>query len=581
MFEHQSKTNNQSVDEVGRPPDIVIPSDLQDLDVMALASGIWQELEGAGRKLLHAIERERTVHHVANALTHIHNSLRAEKNESWTVAVDLTTDFGSGYGVASRLTQLRELAEKTKGKSVTFVVQAAIPDKPVDPSPNGDKTKTVDLKIERYIIQNGNMTKLETVPSGGLGDNLQALLSLCSKTHPSSKLALVLDSHGLGNEGVSGDTGSLGVDELVEVVKKGLKGSDRTRLDLINFDSCLMSQNGVLQRIKQISTGVVASTEIESGEGQNLIPPLEILLDKPARDGVALGRDIIEATRRQAQEREEKRERVPIKTLAFINLREYEGFRAHLDRFGDKLAAMLGDKNSNDAICKAIDETKLYGSSVGLRSDSEKRDLKEFTDRVIAAAENGAIKDPDGEIRAAGKNLLLATTKLVESYYGHAEYKNHGGVTVFLPHRDLRNLDREARRKNSAGKISLMTEPDSFNDINKTDETRLGLTRKIIEETGWMRAGYLKTGTDDELKELDNNLANFTKAKSDQERKSCLIDLHEAALKLENAPYFKQQRIDILERLQRSASKVFRAQLVEEQGGWNKLRRQLSERPAR
>lgn len=400
----------------------------------------------------------------------VKQGLSREKTD-WTLAFNLTTDYGSGYGVEQRMTELQELAEKTKGKPVTFVVQAAMPDYQ---SAEAFLTGVADSHyLDRYVIRDGQMTWIESAKSKGYAKDTEDLLAFTGKRFDAKQMGLVIDSHGSGNRGLTGDTGSATVPEFVDAVKNGLKAARRAHLDVLDFDCCLMSQNGVVSAVKDLSRNVVASAETEHIAGQELITPLEKILDNPRLTAAEVSREFVDASKKRQATNEavnqllhyfgvDKSVRVPIKTLSHISTSEYDGFRTSLDAFGDKLTDRLKDDKSRAGIEQAIDDTATYGSrppsfflfffSAG---GSQKYDLKDFTQKIVKAIDSGAIQDEDGSLKACAEEVLARRGKLVRDYFGHGKYEGLGGLSTFLPERDLRTGSKE--KAESVYKAELVT----------------------------------------------------------------------------------------------------------------------------
>jgi hypothetical protein len=392
----------------------------------------------------------------------------AREKTDWTIAINLTTDFGSGYGVNARMKELRDLAEKTKGTPVTLVVQAAYPSYSswsslISMTPDGHQ-------LYRYIIKDGKMTMADSVKSQGYAKDTEGLLTFTGSRFDPKRLGLIMDSHGQGNKGLTGDTGKASVAEFVDAVKKGLKAIGKEKLDVLDFDCCLMSQDGVVDALKGLASDVVASPETEHIAGQVVSGPLEKLAKNPAATSDQVARSFVTASQDRQRASEQmwkwleqlgipKGDRVLISTLSHINTREYTDFQKNLDKFGDKMCEALKDEKSRAAIEKAIDETATYGGSGSLLFflfgvGSKKYDLKDFTTRVVKAIEAGEIKDADGSLKASAQAVLDNRAKLVKDYFGHGRYEGLGGISTFLPGRDLRASTRD--RAESTYKAELV-----------------------------------------------------------------------------------------------------------------------------
>jgi hypothetical protein len=365
-----------------------------------------------------------------------------KQSEQWLFCVDVTTkDFGAGDNIALRLSQFQKLAEQTKDKpDVAIVIQTAVADVEQNSLPLYGKVFNNPYHIDRYIIRDGAIQKIDSVNSSGLTNDIRNLLSFAGNHFNSKHTSLIIDSHGRGNEGLNGDTGSSKLDEMIAAIKAGL--GPGKKLDLIDFDSCIMAQNGVLKHIHEVTDQVVASPETEGGKGQDLTGPITRVVQEPKTTAFELAEIMINTARQQTPEspsdtqfKLRSREqfamdgKVQIPTLAHFDLTHYDSFRKELDQFGDALVQAIKDPKGRHSIDRIISDTPTYGAF------QKKRDLKGFIEQVLDGIANKRIPDHDGQLRLHGGVTLDALKKLVPSYSGFDKYASRGGLTVFLPER--------------------------------------------------------------------------------------------------------------------------------------------------
>jgi hypothetical protein len=516
----------------------------------------------------------------------------AEKKTDWTVALNLTTDFDDDEdGRFYRLDDLREFAAKTKGKSLTIVVQAAFANEP-------DGQGKTSFTLERYIVRDGEIKQVSHGASKGYAEDLQDLMAYTTKNAPSDKLALIMDSHGVGNKGLLGDTGKVTLAEFVKRVEDGLKGSGREKLDLIHFDACLMAQNGAMDHVKKVADYMVASPETESTWGISLVPLWDKLAGNPKIDAREFGRELVRQARVQGLERQKQDYRIPIDTISHVDLRKYGEFRKSLDTFGGKLADSLKDGDNKALIEQAIDNSRKYGSGwTGIVSGGSwlgmlggggnnkalpyRVDLQDFANNIIKAIEDGRFKDDDRVIKKAAEELLRRRGDMVDSNYAHGKYEGTGGISVFLPARNMRNVEREARMMTSAGRLSEMSESNCFAAINKDDASRAAFVRAAKSEIASTKPFWILgvKGVDSELKVLEDAVNGFEKASSENSRRIALARVNRAAHNLElTKPFEEKQHANRVE-LRQKVSEVYKLQLVDEKdmSGWAKLRNQLKD----
>jgi hypothetical protein len=376
--------------------------------------------------------------------------------QDWVIAMNLAADFGNECTIEKRTKKLQELAADTQGKPVTIVVQFAV------------KQKDGACKLERFALNDGKVVKLESPGrSGGYASDVEQLLKFTNQNYQTRNLGLILDSHGTGNGGMSGDTGSLSLTELRDSVTRGLRNSGHDKLDLLQFNACLMGQNGVLESTQSIARHIVASAEPEGTGAQGRDFDNRVFRELLRNPSMTAG-DLADVGIRQARDMARD-----FPTLAHFDMEKYGKFRESLDAFGEKMAKLCKDPAQLAVIQNIIRETFAYGGGSikflnlflgggkdkpflgkpdfikppsgsdwgfqgiggsGVRAESGRRDVKDFVARVLLAISKGQLKDEDGSLEKAAKSLLIDGTALVKSFFADGkERMNTGGLSAFLP----------------------------------------------------------------------------------------------------------------------------------------------------
>lgn len=387
--------------------------------------------------------------HLFNQQTDSHlGEAKPPAKTQWTVAINLAQDWGS----FNRMDELKQVVNDTRGKDVSILVQASVADSgaqphgPRQPTPydrydgavgqerseSHHSTPTEQAKpkspsgsgfhLDRYLIKDGQIQKLETVPSTGYATDVESFLKFTEQKAPSDKIAYINDSHGGGNIGLMGNVGDATVKEFKDAIQKGLAGSGHDHLDVLDFDACQMGQNGVLRNMQGVADHIIASTENESFRGPELMKPIEQILANPALTPDTLAEDIVDAQRQNPEND------VRVETYSHYNMSQYKGFHDSLDSLGERLASVLQNPQSRTTLDGLIDASKRFGGWGDGPSD-----LQDFLTRVVDAIDTKKLPDPNGELKQTIQNVLQQEKKLVESYYGHGDYAKLGGISVFLP----------------------------------------------------------------------------------------------------------------------------------------------------
>ncbi len=363
---------------------------------------------------------------------------------AWTVAVDLTSDLilpdGTDVGGHHELSKLEQLVEASKGQpDVAIAVQAA-GSRSREQLPTNGTGQQQDVQLDRYIIRDGQLTKVETVDSQGIQENQTGLLQFATQFAPSDHIGLVIQSHGGGADGLVGGTGEETLAQLNAAVKAGLTGSGHERLDLLDFDACSMASAATLGAVTDIADQVVASELRERAsknfDGQNLNAILTNLLQNPQLSPEDLAKTFVQRANEGVTP--EVLQGDPFKhagadVLSSYDSSQYGQFSNALNALGVQLThAVTQDAAARSEIEQLIDETSELP---GGQNFPERRDLREFVQSVKAAADSGELRDDDGAISRAATQLLDAQTNLTgdTQTVNAAGYDQLGGMYVFLP----------------------------------------------------------------------------------------------------------------------------------------------------
>ena len=197
-------------------------------------------------------------------------------HKDWTVAVELGATLPGdpsnpkGWGAQAQLKELKKLAESTKGKSVNFMVHAEMPEDKkgniCDNKPDGDSSACVTdaqnknrAVTERFFIHDGKIEQLPDKKYKSGADSIKDLLAESGKLAPADKLGLIVQSHGMGTDGIATNLGETSLDGTIGAIKDGLKKTGHEKLDLLDYDSCTMSDVKVLSKSENVARDVVAS----------------------------------------------------------------------------------------------------------------------------------------------------------------------------------------------------------------------------------------------------------------------------------------------------------------------------------
>lgn len=231
--------------------------------------------------------------------------------------------------------------------------------------------------IQRSEVRDGELELLESLDAAsmGSGDTLGGFLAFCADEAPSERAAVVLWNHGGGplggvcfdeNEGYD----SLGIDELEAALAAGAEARGGVPYDIAGMDACLMGSAEVAGALAGEARYLVASEELEPGEGWDYEALVDALAEGPALDTEDVAASICDA------------------------------FWDRCERFGTEASATLSaiDLSAMDVVGEALDAAiDVYADA-----DEPKRALSALADGARAAEAFGA----DEEEGSAPMNLV-------------------------------------------------------------------------------------------------------------------------------------------------------------------------------
>jgi hypothetical protein len=427
---------------------------------------------------------------------------------NWTVAINLTTTLDVAVnphsrnsadvhdGARTKTAQLLEIAESTKGKPVTMVVQNAEPDpnfkpshsKDVDAVPSTGPARPNNMLLHTYIIHDGKIDELPSRPSGGIAADTQALLTTAGKQAPADHIAFISQSHGGGPDGIEGDTGRATLDEVNAAIKNGLQGSGHEKLDVLDFDACSMGNARVLAALAHSADQIVASTETEAAggsgaDGQNTQAMMQALLNKTDMTPAQLAEHSIKIANAGLNDDHQRRggeaKASGTSTLSQYDASKIDSFNHDVDGLGNALSNAWNNPNNHNAIRAAIENTPLSTKMKGHladRPEAEERDVKTLATNLVRDIKQGSISDPDGSLKRASEALLNSMQAMVTHYHGAHEkgYDRQGGVSLFMPGHEF--LDNQARA-NDTEDIARLTDIDNQRKNSTLDSKDSVLSR--------------------------------------------------------------------------------------------------------
>lgn len=201
------------------------------------------------------------------------------------------SDLETNYGCATQ--DLMELMEVTLPDNVRVVIQTGGAKEWQNNVVNADI-------LQRYVYDSTGLTLVDELPPASMGDTatLTDFLRFCKTYYPAEHTAVLFWNHGGGSvNGAAFDEryylDSLTLDEMRTAFGRVWPGDENNPpLELVGFDTCLMATVDVVDTFVGTARYLVASEEVEPGNGWNYTGWAGALAEDPTMDGAALGRII-------------------------------------------------------------------------------------------------------------------------------------------------------------------------------------------------------------------------------------------------------------------------------------------------
>ncbi|MDQ7821473.1 MAG: clostripain-related cysteine peptidase [Candidatus Eremiobacteraeota bacterium] len=298
-------------------------------------------------------------------------------------------------------------------------------------------TTMKDKKIEtvrRYYVTKDNSEspqikspKLADLGEQDMGDPkvVSDFLEWGIKKFPAEHYAIIFFNHGAGFAGSLSDekSGNL-VDtaEMKEVVDKAAQAAGK-KIDLVDFDACLMAQVEVAHALKDGASYMVASEETERGSAQPLAKVMKVLQegskDLPMSPEDLAKLFVYESFYQTGSE-------MFTTTLSAVDLAKIDKVTASTDALAK---AIMGDKDEHKQIRKDAAKSENYCQGLNYKLYNDYHDVGHFAKILQQDA-----KIQDENVKKAARELLdaLGSAVIAVEHQGKG-YTESTGLSTYLP----------------------------------------------------------------------------------------------------------------------------------------------------
>jgi hypothetical protein len=341
--------------------------------------------------------------------------------DTWTVMIYLAADNDIEADAIDAATDMASVA----GENLTVVVQA-------DRYGAYDETAFPGADpyqgSRRFAIDDGAFSLLGDLGALDATDprTLADFVAWATDAYPADHRALVLWDHGGAWQGALSDEHHgrplMPASDLAQAIADGVP--DGTRLDLLGFDACLMSNVETIQGVAAQARWIVASEEEQIGNW-SYAAFFHAIIDRPSSSPEEIARAIVDAEPAQAASDGD-----PTFTLAAI---DGERFTTDVVPHFSSFAAAMTTTISDGRVATAIAHARAQADGFG-RSPTE--DVFEVID--LGQLAHAIATDP-----ASGAALAAEASAMLDAIDAAVVHRVAGpvhagafGLSIYLPARD-------------------------------------------------------------------------------------------------------------------------------------------------
>ncbi len=268
------------------------------------------------------------------------------------------SDLESKHGSASM--DLKEMMEVQLPENVKVVIETG-------GASEWENSKVKSDVLTRFTYDKDGLKKVGTVELSNMGDQetFSDFLNYCYTYHPAENSMVILWNHGGGVlGGVAYDEiyglDSLSMKELQGAFASSFPNVTEPVFDIIGFDACLMANIDTANIISPYASYMIASQELEPGNGWDYTGILTALAANPKISskeiGIAVCDSFMEGCVKYGTAAEA--------TLSLIDLTKAEALFAQFNLYGDELFAQsLEDEALFASLGRAANSAEGYGGN--------------------------------------------------------------------------------------------------------------------------------------------------------------------------------------------------------------------------
>ena len=275
------------------------------------------------------------------------------------------------------------------------------------------------------VIEKGHLREIADWGELNMGDpaNLKKFFDETTKQFPAKRYGVVFGDHGAGWPGILSDESaggdSVDMSEMPVVLKDFT--TKHGKLDFIGFDACLMANFEVARTVAPYAKTMVASEELEPGDGWNYTPLLTRLSQNPEMDSVGFGKAVVDTYREYYLGGQERDDSI---TLSVIDLSKIDALSAAIDglSLSNQMFVKTGGRPSMLKVAAARSRAEEFGKG----HDVDNYDLAAYAAGIKT-------QSPDPVTVKSSDAVTAAVNAAVVYKVNGKEHPRAGGLSIYFP----------------------------------------------------------------------------------------------------------------------------------------------------
>ena len=331
--------------------------------------------------------------------------------DTWTIFIYLCgTDLETRMGAA--VLDLIQLVEAEPTENVRFVIQTG-----------GTAEWSNDMfsseQGERWVIENGDIQLIETVPLKSMGDPsyLSDFLKWGVENYPAAKMGVDIWDHGGGcitgacfDEVYGYD--SLSLRELDDAFAEVYKNMT-DQFEFIGFDCCLMVTAEIANIMASYARYFYGSQESEPGSGWDYTAISNAIAEDPSIDGGDLGKVVADSFYQECASVDQE----DGCTFTIVDCSKVDDFVIAFNDYARELFNSASDSLSD--IVRGINNAENFGGNNKAEGYTNMVDLGDIVNQCSAYVD--------------GSSLLSAMNDAICYNINGSQHRNASGLSVYYP----------------------------------------------------------------------------------------------------------------------------------------------------